>query len=122
MTPMEAVDVLNDWHSDMAHVRRLSPLTVEAYCSDARSFVQFLQEHTGEITTMDGLRDVSAADVRAWLAVRRANGLGTRGIARAVSALRSLFAYLQKQGLMQNMSALRVRPPKLAAEIGRAHV
>ena len=102
----------------MTHVRRLSPRTVEAYTHDVGGFLGFLQQHRGEAVDLDALKDVSASDVRGWLATRREDGLGPRGVARAVSALRTFFIFLQKQGLVENLS----RPARAAAEVaaGRA--
>jgi len=101
------------WREQMVHVRRLSPKTVDAYTHDVGGFLGFLQQHRGEAVDLDALKDVSASDVRGWLATRREDGLGPRGVARAVSALRTFFMFLQKQGLVENLSVRRVRPPKL---------
>ncbi len=101
----------------MAHIRRLSPKTVEAYLHDVGDFLNFLLLHRGETVDLAALKDVSASDVRGWLAVRREAGLGAHGVARAVSALRTFFMYLQKQGLVENVSIRRVRPPKLPPSV-----
>jgi integrase/recombinase XerC len=77
----------------------------------------FLGAHRGETVDLAALKDVSAADVRGWLATRRADGLGPRGVARAVSALRTFFMFLQKQGLAENIAVRRVRPPKLPMSV-----
>jgi integrase/recombinase XerC len=110
---MDGAGAFQDWRKQMAHVRRLSPKTVDAYTHDVGGFLSFLQQHRGETVDLDALKDVSASDVRGWLATRREDGLGPRGVARAVSALRTFFLFLQKQGLVENVNVRRVRPPKL---------
>jgi integrase/recombinase XerC len=110
---MDGAGAFQVWREQMVHVRRLSPKTVEAYTHDVGGFLGFLQQHRGEAVDLDALKDVSASDVRGWLATRREDGLGPRGVARAVSALRTFFMFLQKQGLVENLSVRRVRPPKL---------
>jgi integrase/recombinase XerC len=110
---MNGAAALGAWREQMVHVRRLSPKTVEAYSYDVGDFLGFLQQHRGEAVDLPVLKDVSAADVRGWLATRREDGLGARGVARAVSALRTFFMFLQKQGLVENIAVRRVRPPKL---------
>ena len=110
---MDGAGAFQGWREQMVHVRRLSPKTVEAYTHDVGGFLGFLQQHRGEVVDLDALKDVSASDVRGWLAVRREDGLGPRGVARAVSALRTFFMFLQKQGLVENLAVRRVRPPKL---------
>jgi integrase/recombinase XerC len=110
---MDGAAALKAWTEQMVHVRRLSPRTVDAYVFDVGDFLSFLQQHRGEAVDLHALKDVSAADVRGWLATRREDGLGPRGVARAVSALRTFFLFLQKQGLVENIAVRRVRPPKL---------
>lgn len=110
---MDGVGALKAWQEQMVHVRRLSPLTVEAYTYDVGDFLNFLQTHRGEAVDLAALGDVSPSDVRGWLALRREDGLGARGVARAVSALRTFFMFLQKQGHVENIAIRRVRPPKL---------
>ena len=85
---MDGAQAFQNWREQMMHVRRLSPKTVEAYTHDVGGFLAFLREHRGESIDLPALKDVSAADVRGWLATRREDGLGPRGVARAVSALR----------------------------------
>jgi integrase/recombinase XerC len=101
----------------MMHVRRLSTKTVDAYTHDVGGFLQFLQQHRGDAVDMAALKEVSAADVRGWLSERREDGLGPRGVARAVSALRTFFTFLEKQGWVENIAVRRVRPPKIPPSI-----
>jgi integrase/recombinase XerC len=101
----------------MTHVRRLSPKTVDAYTHDVGGFLAFLQQHVGAEVDLSALTAVSAGDVRGWLALRRQEGLGPRGVARAVSGLRTFFMFLEKQGLVENLSIRRVRPPKLPPSV-----
>lgn len=114
---MDGVGALNAWREQMVHVRRLSPLTVEAYTYDVGDFLQFLLLHRGEAVDFAALKDVSPSDVRGWLAVRREDGLGAHGVARAVSALRTFYMFLQKQNLVENIAIRRVRPPKLPPSV-----
>jgi len=114
---MDGAGAFNAWREQMVHVRRLSPRTVEAYTHDVGDFLGFLQQHRGETIDLAALGDVSPSDVRGWLALRREDGLGPRGVARAVSALRTFFVFLQKQGLVENIAVRRVRPPKLPPSV-----
>ena len=47
------------------------------------------------------------------MAARRDDGTGSRSLARTLSALRSLFRYLERTGRLQNRSVLSVALPKL---------
>lgn len=114
---MNAAQAFQVWRENMTHVRRLSTKTVEAYTHDVGGFLQFLHQHRGEDIDLAALKDVTAGDVRGWLAVRRQDGLGPRGVARAVSALRTFYQFMEKQGWVENVSVRRVRPPKLPPSI-----
>jgi len=114
---MDGPGALSSWREQMVHVRRLSPKTVDAYMHDVGGFLGFLQQHRGEAVDLAALKETTAGDIRGWLATRRADGLGPRGVARAVSALRTFYMFLQKQGLVDNESVRRVRPPKLPPSV-----
>jgi integrase/recombinase XerC len=114
---MDATSALSSWQEQMTHTRRLSPRTVEAYTHDVGKFLGFLSEHRGEAIDDKSLADVTPADVRGWLATRRQDGLGPRGIARAVSALRTFFTYIDKHHGIENQSIRRVKQPKLPPSV-----
>ena len=114
---MNAEAAFQAWRAQMTHVRRLSPKTVDAYTHDVGGFLAFLQQHLGAEVDLAALAQVSAGDVRGWLALRREDGLGPRGVARAVSALRTFFVFLEKQGWVENIAIRRVRPPKLPPSV-----
>ena len=60
-----------------------------------------------------GLDSVTPRDFRNFMATRRDDGTGSRSLARTLSALRSLFRYLERTGVLQNRSVLSVALPKL---------
>ena len=52
-------------------------------------------------------------DFRAFLAARRDDGTCSRSLARTLAALRSLFRYLERAGVLHNRAVLAVALPKL---------
>jgi integrase/recombinase XerC len=78
----------------LARDRRRSVHTVRAYEATAIRLVAFLQGHLGEAVTAETLTMVSAADLRAFLALRRGEGLGNASAARELSAVRGFLKFV----------------------------
>lgn len=77
----------------LAHGRRRSAHTVRAYQATAERLLGFLGQHWGVAVDGGNLRRVTAADLRAFLAYRRADGLGNASAARELSAVRGFLAF-----------------------------
>jgi integrase/recombinase XerC len=107
------------WLASLAHERRASPHTLRAYGDDAKRFLLFLGEHRGTRATLALLKSVQPADLRAFLTLRRKEGLGARGIQRALAALRSFYRYLEREGLADGAALRAVRSPKLPHTLPR---
>lgn len=111
---------LNDWLDELARLRRLAPKTVEAYRRDAGQFLAFAAGHTGGPVSAETLRTLRPADFRAFLASRRSAGAGSRSLARTLSALRSLFRHLEREGLASGDALAAVRAPKAPRPLPKA--
>ena len=99
------------WDSFLAHDRRRSPHTVRAYVATAHRFIDFLGSYRGEEIGRFGLLNVAAADLRAFLAERRGNGLGPSSAAREMSAVRAFLTFAAEEA--GNIAQLpRTRAPK----------
>ncbi|RTZ74162.1 MAG: tyrosine recombinase XerC [Gammaproteobacteria bacterium] len=91
----------------LANERRLSPRTLDAYRRDLADFSRWNEEH-GEIP-WPRLRQV---EIRNYAATRHRQGLSGRSLQRRLSALRSFFRYLVREGHMRQDPAQGVRAPK----------
>ena len=60
----------------------MSPKTLEAYARDVGQFLDFLAEHLGGAPSLKQLAKLTPADVRAFMAARRGDGLGSRSLMR----------------------------------------
>jgi integrase/recombinase XerC len=112
-------DLKAAWLAVLAHERRSSPHTLRAYRDDLVRFLDFLGEHHGTRATLSALQKLTPADVRAFLTRRRQEGLGPRGVQRALAALRSFYNYLQREGLADGAALRIVRSPKLPKTLPR---
>lgn len=106
-------DARTRFEAHLAAERRLSPHTLSAYRRDLDRFEDFLIDHLGGPPSVSDLEGLTAADFRAFLARRRAEGLKSRSLARALSALRTFFDYLEQAGLARNTNLVAVNGPKL---------
>ena len=94
----------------MSVEKNSSALTVSNYQKDIRNFVEFLDLRFEGTATWD---KVGVLDVRAYLAEMNKMAYARSTIARRVSALRSLFRFLLREGRIETNPLTRVRSPKL---------
>lgn len=108
------------WQRDLSAVRRLSANTIEAYSRDLAQFISFLSAHTGGPVSLQTLKTLRAADIRAFMAQRRNETLGSRSLARALSAQKSFFKYLEREGILATEALNVIRTPKLGRSLPKA--
>ena len=108
------------WQRELSSVRRLAPNTLEAYTRDAGQFLSFLAGHTGGPVTLTTLRELRGADIRAFMAQRRGESLGSRSLARVLSALKSFFGFLEREGVVASEAFNVIRTPKLPKSLPKA--
>lgn len=119
--PATADEALSAWLNHLAKERRASGRTVYAYRAGVAAFLNFLGRHRGETITLAALAGVTAADVRAYLAHRRAGErpLSPRSVSQALSAIRSFFRFLDRRLDTPNDAVARVRGPRVKPGVPR---
>ena len=85
--------LIDDWRRFLAQDRRRSVHTVRAYVATAERLVEFLQDHRGGCVTQAMLAALTPADLRAFLADRRIEGIGNASAARELSAVRGFLRH-----------------------------
>jgi integrase/recombinase XerC len=108
------------WIAALAFERRASRHTIDAYARDVAGFLGFLTEHFGAPPDAAALRALAPADLRAWLARRRADGLESRSLLRALAAVRNFLRRLEKTGLARTDVFGALRPPKRPRSLPKA--
>ena len=99
------------WAGYLQHDRRRSAHTARAYVATAHRLIDFLGRHRGEEIAPGSLLELTAADLRAFLADRRAHGLGPASAARELSGVRAFLRYAaEQQGSHARLP--RTRAPK----------
>lgn len=111
---------LSAWQRELGAVRRLAANTLEAYSRDIGQFMQFLAGHTGGTVTLATLKELRGADIRAFMAQRRSESLASRSLARVLSALKSFFRFLEREGVVTTEALNVIRTPKLPRGLPKA--
>ena len=112
---MTAAEARALWLQHLAHERRASPRTLEAYGFAVQRYIAFLEQHRGEALTLAGLAAVTPAELRAWLAKLRAGErpLSPRSLSQALSAVRTFHRFLDRRLDAPNPALALVRGPRV---------
>jgi len=103
------------WADHLRRDRRRSLHTVRAYQATAERLIAFLQDHRGGAVDGAMLASLAAADIRAFLASRRGDGIGNASAARELSAVRGFLAFTGGEGA----AAPRIKGPRVKKGVPR---
>src|SRR5882724_3204227 len=91
----------------LATERRLSPHTASSYQIDLESLVAFCDKQK-----ISAWPQIDAKDVRAFAAAEHRRGISARSIQRRLSAVRSFYTYLLREGIVTHNPVVGVQAPK----------
>lgn len=100
------------WRAYLGAERRMSPKTLEAYERDVGQFLGFMADHLGGPPSLKSLAKITPADVRAFMASRRAEGAGNRTLMRSLAGARSFVRFLERNGKGKVGALAAIRAPK----------
>ena len=110
-------------HRYLEHIqgeRQLSPETVRAYEHDLTMFHEFLcRDFLGKEPDQVRPGDVDPLAVRSFLAAMTRMGLAKKSQGRTLSAVRSLFRYACREGVLEANPAQGVKTPKVPKTLPR---
>ena len=86
--------LISNFSAHLRDGRRRSDHTVRAYVTTAERFCAFLMEHIGRGVGAAEIQALQQADIRSYLAYRRADGLTNNSAARELSALRAFLKHV----------------------------
>jgi len=91
---VEKLPLLERYYSRLIALERRAPLTAETYLFEVRRFLDWL-----DMENLSIVNRVKISDVSRYLAYRRGiDGIDSRSVAKAISALRSFFRFLEDEG------------------------
>ncbi len=106
-----AHETLVDYRGYLLMQARLSPSTVETYAREAADLLEALEESALAVEA------VTPAFLIEYVLARQLEGRDGRTVAKCLSALRSLFAYLVREGRVASNPARRVESPRIATRL-----
>ncbi|MBM3545653.1 MAG: tyrosine recombinase XerC [Alphaproteobacteria bacterium] len=109
-----------DWRAWLAHERRASRHTLDAYERDLAQFLGFLTGHLGQEASLADLAALKPGDFRAFLAAEQARGRAKTSAARSLSVIRNFFRFLGRRGLAENPKLATIRTPKRPQSVPKA--
>lgn len=94
----------------MRYERNMSPKTVEGYEADLNDFMEFFTSLDSHLTWEDIDQDI----VRGWMESMMDRGNSASSVCRRLSALRALYRFGMKRGLVTKNPAHMIKAPKKA--------
>src|SRR6202047_5239166 len=91
--------------------RNSSPHTIKAYSSDLANFAAYSGSR--------GWKELDHVAIRGFLSQLYEKGLDKTSVARSLAAVRSLYRWLAREGVVEQNPAKLVAPPRLAKKLPR---
>ncbi len=110
---------LQGWLEAQKALRGISANTQDAYARDVAGFLSFLTGHRGEAQGLSALGRVTQSDMRSWMAACRSEGIGTRSLARRLSAVKSFYRWLAERERVDATAVLAARAPRFQKKLPR---
>ncbi len=114
-----ARDALQGWLDAQKALKGASDNTISAYSRDVAGFLAFMSEHKGETQGLAPLAQISVGDMRSWMAFTRGHDVGSRSLARKLSAVKSFYRWLSEREGFEPTAVLSTRSPKFQRKLPR---
>lgn len=111
----EPADHVERFLNHLRSERRLSPHTVAAYRRDLAHLIAFR-----DAQAISDWGEVNIHHVRAFVAARHRSGLSGRSLQRELSALRTFFTFLAREGVVSHNPGAEVTAPKSPRRLPKA--
>lgn len=99
---------LHSFFEYLKYEKKYSAHTVTSYQNDLTQFFDFVKTETES----QNLRDINYQLVRSWVAHLMSNKIAAKSVNRKLSALKTYFKYLQKQGIIDGNPLSKISGPK----------
>ncbi|SDF60331.1 tyrosine recombinase XerC [Sulfitobacter delicatus] len=114
-----ARDALQTWLDHQRALKGAAENTVTAYQGDVTEFLSFMTLHKGDSQGLGALAKITISDMRAWMASTRSGGVGSRSVARKLSAVKAFYRWLAEREGFEPTAVLLTRSPKFQKKLPR---
>ena len=108
----DAEQMLSDFFDQLTVEKRASEHTVKSYQRDIKHLTSYCTNKPIHDWT-----DLTQSDIRAHIAGRHRQGIGSTSLQRELSAIRSFYNFLLKKRLADNNPAQHIKAPKQARKL-----
>jgi integrase/recombinase XerD len=113
---VDSKTLLDRYYSRLIALERRASLTAETYCAEIRRFLLWLEKEKllpGQGAAGQGERQADFSDLSRYLEYRRnVDGIDSRSVAKAISALRSFFRFLVEEHLRDDNCVSLLETPR----------
>ena len=113
------MEEINDFFIYLTNEKNYSKNTLKSYKIDVDNFLQFVIDKLNKNINSKTLIELDFKDFSAWLSDRFNSGLTSRSNARALSAVKSMFKFLQKRYNIFNPIVSKIKTPKIQKALPR---
>lgn len=100
---------IHSFLSYMSSIKRASYHTIEAYRVDLGQFEHYLNEVGG----VEAITQANHQQIRSWMVALLEDGITPKSLNRKLSAVRSLFKFFIKYGLVDQDPTIKIKAPKI---------
>jgi len=118
ITP-EARDAMQTWLSHERALKDAAKNTLTAYAIDVENFMAFMAHHRDGPPGLEPLTGLHTRDMRAWMAHERNSGISSRSLARALSAIKTFFRWLEQRHDIDGFAVIEMRSPRFQRKLPR---
>ncbi len=109
---IDSVQMLADFFEQLTVEKRASVHTVKSYQRDIKHLTCYCTDKS-----LAHWADLKQSDIRAHIAGRHRQGIGSTSLQRELSAIRSFYNFLLKKGLADSNPAQHIKAPKQARKL-----
>jgi integrase/recombinase XerC len=110
----------SEWQKYLLLQKNYSKNTRDSYLTDLQQYFSFIKEYTSEDVTLKAIESVDIRLVRSWLSSRKSADYAASSSARALSAVKNFYKYIEKTHKITAHAIYAVASPKKAKILPKA--